>query len=129
MSQTLPTTPGPSVAEIVNAALSPASLLGYLDDEDRTEHGTDGTERMTGLELTTVDELERLLDLAQSRSSLPVVIDRDRAPWILFVDEDGRQYSRTVPYGPEGEGDEWPNLLVGGPLIVAWDGWDDGGAR
>ncbi|MEU4607608.1 hypothetical protein AB0F43_31875 [Kribbella sp. NPDC023972] len=129
MSQTIPTSPGPSVADILSSALSPASLLGYLDDEDHLEHCTDGPERMTGRALTTVEELERLLDLAQSRGSLPVLIDHDRAPWILFLDEDGRQYSRTVPYGPEGEGGEWADLLAGGPLVVAWDGWDDGGAR
>lgn len=101
-----------------------------LDMQDRHGYRPPQVEpvRMTGHELTTEDELEQLLTLAESRGSLPVVVDRDRAPWILFVNEDGDQYSRTVPYGPEGEGGEWADLLTRGPLVVAWDGWD-GGAK
>lgn len=122
MNQTLANSPGPSVADIVSSAL-------FACEPARRHRTSAGPERMTGRALTTVDELEQLLGLAESRGSLPVVIDHDRAPWILFVDEDGRQYSRTVPYAPEGEGGEWADLLTTGPLVVVWDGWDDGGAR
>ncbi|MGW1344688.1 hypothetical protein ACWCOV_26845 [Kribbella sp. NPDC002412] len=73
-----------------------------------------------GTILTTYDELIELVGWAL----VPVVIDRDATPWIVFETEDGDDYAVTVPCPDDnipGRTD-FAGLCERGPLRVVFNG-------
>jgi hypothetical protein len=76
-----------------------------------------------GAIVTTYDDLDRLVYWAPA-ANVPVVLDRDHTPWLLYSNEDGDGYAGTIPC-PD---DDIParcsleDLPDRGPLTVVFNG-------
>ncbi|MEU0093891.1 hypothetical protein [Kribbella sp. NPDC006257] len=74
----------------------------------------------TGATVTTYEDVDRLA----WDHAMPVVLDRDHTPWMLFIDEDGDGYAGTIPCPDEGIPPlyDLQDLPARGPLYVLFNG-------